>query len=200
MQASDVLSGAKYDWMQIALHVTASGRELRMNNSKEAMIKLVKARVKNAKHTAQNQMSIDIYSDGALPNQINGLKALITTNGTGMVGGIDASTAEFWKNQYVEYTGTVGKDTIKGQMNLLWLKVVRGDDQPDLIVSSHDLYAFYEASLQDLQRYGSADSATAGFEALRYKSAAVIFDDNANFGTAIETMYFLNETKRPTLH
>ncbi len=33
--ASDVLSAAKFDWSQVALHVTASGRELRMNNSEE---------------------------------------------------------------------------------------------------------------------------------------------------------------------
>src|SRR5688572_5600501 len=63
--ASDVLTSAKYDWSQIALHVTASGRELKMNNGKEAMVKLVKARVKNAKNTAANNLSVDIYSDGA---------------------------------------------------------------------------------------------------------------------------------------
>src|SRR4051812_8843890 len=69
-QASDVLSAAKYDWAQAAIHVTASGRELRMNNGPEAMIKLVKARIKNAMNTAANNMSVDIYSDGALTNQI----------------------------------------------------------------------------------------------------------------------------------
>src|SRR5690606_4446579 len=47
--ASDVLSAAKYDWVQAAVHITASGRELRMNNSKEAMINLVNARVTNAR-------------------------------------------------------------------------------------------------------------------------------------------------------
>src|SRR5262245_44183508 len=71
--ASDVLSAAKYDWAQAAIHVTASGRELMMNNGPEAMIKLVKARIKNAMHTAANNMSVDIYSDGALANQIGGL-------------------------------------------------------------------------------------------------------------------------------
>src|SRR5688500_5839103 len=51
VNSSDVISAAKFDWAQIALHVTASGRELKQNNSKEAMIKLVKARITNAKHT-----------------------------------------------------------------------------------------------------------------------------------------------------
>lgn len=84
-QASDVLTSAKYEWQQVAIHVTASGREIRMNNGKEAMINLVEARKKNAMNTAANNMSVDIYSDGALSNQIGGLSNLIQTNGQGTV-------------------------------------------------------------------------------------------------------------------
>jgi hypothetical protein len=71
--ASDVFTAAKYDWARSAIHVTASGRELRMNNGPEQMINLVKARVKNAMNTAANNMSVDLYSDGTLTNQIGGL-------------------------------------------------------------------------------------------------------------------------------
>jgi hypothetical protein len=46
--------------------------------------------------------------------------------------------------------------------------------------------------LQDLQRYASADDATAGFRALKYVDADVIFDSNTNFATTAERMYFLN--------
>lgn len=191
VSASDVLSAAKYDWQQVAIHVTASGRELRMNNSREAMIKLVKARIKNAKNTSANQMSVDVYSDGALTNQINGLSALITTNGQGTVGGINSATYAFWRNEQYDAPNPTSAN-IKGSMNTLWLRLVRGDDKPNLILSSHDLYAFYEGSLQDLQRYTSATSAAAGFEALKYKTADVVFDDNTNFGTTAEKMFFLN--------
>ena len=86
-QASDVLSAAKYDWKQSAIHVIASGREVRMNNGPERMINLVKARIKNAMHTAANMMSVDVYSDGALTNQIGGLAHIIQNDGTGTVGG-----------------------------------------------------------------------------------------------------------------
>ncbi len=192
--ASDVLTSAKFDWQQIAMNVTASGREIRMNSGEEAMIKLVKARTTNAKHTAANFLSVDLYSDGALTNQINGLAALVTSDGTGTVGGIVSSTYTFWKNKFSELsgTGTWTKSTIKGQMNALWYQLVRGQDMPDLLVSSQDFYAAYEESLQDLQRYASSDSASAGFESLKYKSADVIFDSNSNFGTTAEKMYFLN--------
>jgi hypothetical protein len=77
-------------------------------------------------------------------------------------------------------------------MNTLWLQLVRGSDKPDLIVSTHDLYSVYEGGLQDLQRYADADMASAGFESLKYKSAPLVFDDNTNFATTGEMMYFLN--------
>lgn len=192
VQASDVISAAKYDWAQIALHVTASGRELRQNNSKEAMIKLVKARVNNAKHTASNNLSIDLYSDGTLTNQIGGLAALVNSAGTGTVGGINSSNFSFWQNQFLEFSGTPGTATIGTMMNQLWLPCVRGNDKPDIIVFSHDYYAFYEGSLQQNQRYMKVDSAALGFEELMYKSASVIFDDNSNFGTTAKVGYFLN--------
>lgn len=189
-----MLSAVKYDWMQVAIHVTASGRDLLLNNAKHAMIKLVKARIKNAKNTAANNMSIDLYSDGALANQIGGLASIISTAGTGTVGGINSSTYTIWQNQYYEIPGTNAwsKSNIKGYMNTLWLRQVRGDDKPNLLLSSHDFYSAYEESLQDLQRYASSDAASAGFEALKYKTADVIFDDNSNFGTTAEKMYFLN--------
>lgn len=194
VSASDVISAAQYQWAQAAIHVTASGRELRMNNGPEAIIKLVKARVGIALDTAANNMSVDIYSDGALTNQIGGLQHLLQTAGTGTVGGIDSSTYTFWQNKVKEMagTGTWSKSTIKGEMNNLWLNTVRGNDKPDLIVASHDVYSAYEESLQDNQRYADSRAAAAGFESLKYKTAAVIFDSNTNFGTTAERAYFLN--------
>jgi hypothetical protein len=60
------------------------------------------------------------------------------------------------------------------------------------MVFSHDLYSVYEGGLQDLQRYGDAKMGALGFEALKYKSGSLIFDDNTNFGTTDEVGYFLN--------
>lgn len=197
--ASDVLSAAEFNWAQIALHVTANGAELRKNNGQEAMIDLVKARVSNAMRTAKNNFSIDLYSTGALTNQIGGLGALVTADGTGTVGGINSSTYTFWKNKFQEITGTNAytattelPTNIVSGMNKLWLQCVRGSDKPDLCVLTQDFYVGYEGSLQQYQRFASADSAAAGFESLKFKSADVIFDDNSNFSTTGETGYFLN--------
>ncbi len=198
--ASDVLTSVKYPFQQIALHVTASGRELRMNSGKEQMINLVKARKENALRTAANNFSIDIYSDGALSNQINGLANLIQTNGQGTVGGINSGTFTFWRNEFREMTGTnlaaspsaANAVSFKADMNALWLGLNRGADKPDLIVMTHDFFTLFELGEQQLQRYADADLAQAGFNSLKYKSANVVFDDNTNFATTGERAYFLN--------
>ena len=192
--ASDVLTSAKFDWVQAAINVVASGRELRMNSGKNAIVDLAKARLKNAMRTAANNMSVDLYSSGSLANQMGGLSHIIQTNGQGSVGGINSTTYTFWRNQFQEASGTnaVTKSNIKQEMNALWLACVRGTDKPDVIVSTHDFYAVYEEALQDLQRYASADTATAGFQSLKYKTADVIFDSNDNFSTTGERMYFVN--------
>lgn len=191
--ASDVFTAAKYDWAQVAIHVTASGREIRMNNGPEQMIDLVKARVKNAMNTAANNFSVDMYGSGALTNQIGGLGLIVTSDGTGTVGGINSGNYAFWANQFFENTGTgLAVGTIGGSMNTLWLRCVRGNDKPDLLVLSNDMYAVYESSLQANQRYMNSDKASLGFSELQYKTADVIFDSNTNFGTTAETGYFLN--------
>ena len=198
--SSDVLTSAKYELQQVALHVTASGRQLLENNSREKMFDLVKQRKKNALRTANNQFAVDVYSDGTLANQINGLANLIQTTGQGTVGGINAAEWVFWRNKFKEMTGTnlAGTPTaanaasMKADMNQLWLSLVRGADKPDLIVMTHDLYALYETGEQQLQRYADADTAKAGFNTIKYKSADVVFDDNTNFGTTDEKAYFIN--------
>lgn len=192
--ASDVLSAAKYDWVQSAVHVTASGRELRMNSGKEQLIDLAAARTKNAMRTASNNMSLDLYSSGSLSNQMGGLGLIISTAGTGTVGGINSSTYTWWQNQFQEMSGAGTYADIKNDMMKLWLNCVRGTDQTDLIVSTNDLYAAFWNALVPAQRYTSDDKeATAGFNALRFQQADVIFDkETTNFTATGEKMYFIN--------
>ena len=197
INASDVLTAAKYEWVQAAINVVASGRELRMNSGKEQIINLAAARTKNAMRTAANMMSIDLYSDGALANQMGGLAQIIQTNGQGTVGGINSTDYPFWRNHFREASGTntISKANIKSEMNILYMTQVRGADKPDLIVSTQDFFSFYWESLQDLQRWTNNDNATAataGFQSLKYVSADVIFDSNSNFSVTGERMYFLN--------
>lgn len=196
ISASDVLSAAKYSWVQSAVNVTASGLELRQNSGKNQIVDLAKSRLKNAMRTAANNMSVDLYSTGALTNQMGGLGAIITSDGTGTVGGIVSGTYTFWKNQFREITGSNAwtKSTIRDEMQALWISQVRGTDKPDLIVSTNDMYSAYWGGLSDNQRYTNDEKneATVGFQSLKFNTADVMHDNNSNFTATGEKMYFLN--------
>lgn len=196
---SDVFTAAAYPWRQIALNVVASGRELRINSGRERIIKLSKARLKNAMHTFNNNFSFDLYSDGSLLNQINGLQAIVTDTGAGTVGGIDSSSWAFWQNLVQSAAAplqgggaiTLSTTTIESLMLPLWMALTRGNDKPNLILASNDYFAVYEQSLTALKRYtNDPDKAKGGFTSLKYKSADVIFDGNS--GIPNSRMYFLN--------
>lgn len=189
--SSEVLSAAKYEWKQAAVHVVISGRELRQNSGSDRIINLLEARINNAKRTAANNMSDDLYSSGSTTNQIGGIQHIIQDAGTGTVGGIDSSTYTFWKNQFEEAAGTVSKTTIKKEMMDLWLKCIRGTDSPDLIAASTELYTLYWEALSDLQRFAGTEEGDTGFTSLKFMNADVVYD-SAGSGMPATHMYFLN--------
>lgn len=197
--ASDVISSAEYQWRQIAMNVVASGRELRINSGESRIINLVKARIKNALRTFNNNFSSDLYSAGTLTNQINGLQAIIADAGTGTVGGIDSSAFPFWQNTVIDASNlsvTPSSTTIETQLMLPgWLATDRGpDDRVDVIVADNNYYTFFEASQISFKQYANTQTGGAGFTSLKYKTADVIYDGNsgipANHMYGINTNYF----------
>ena len=74
-------------------------------------------------------------------------------------------------------------------MNALWMKLIRGTEHPDLVVADAEVYATYESGLQENQRYADAKLGALGFETLKYKSAAIVFDGAA---TGLIGGYMLN--------
>jgi len=152
---SDVFTGAEFNWRQIAINVVSSGYELRINAGAQRIANLAKSRIKNAIHTFANNFSADMYGDGTLPNQIDGLQKLVADTGLGTIGGIDSSVWPFWQNIVQSaaapmqggagITPSAGAGVMESLMLPLLMQLTRGNDKPDLIVSSNDLYAIYEA-------------------------------------------------------
>lgn len=198
ISASDVLSAAEYQWRQIAVNVVASGEELRKNSGSSRIANLVKARLTNALRTFKNNFSSDIYSDGTLTNQINGLQALISDSGTGTVGGVDSSAWTFWQNKVQSAASplqgggaiTPSETTIESLMLPLWLRLSRGDDKPDLIIADWTYFQYFHDSQESLKRYTNTDKAKASFISLEYQTADVIFDGGS--GIPDNHMYFVN--------
>lgn len=196
VSAQDVLTSAEYEWKQGNVNVTISGLELRKNaNSKQRMHDLLKSRIEVAQATANNEVAESLFSTGtADPKQVGGLRLLVADDPTsGTVGGIDRSAHTFWRNQLYDFSTesvTPSATTMIGSMNVLWRRCVRGTDRPDLIVGDNTYFGYYESALTSHKYFKMSDSklADAGFMALKFNDADVIYDANCPSAH----MYFLN--------
>jgi hypothetical protein len=187
----EVFDAATFDWKQLAGNVVISGLEEIKNSGKEASINLIASRIKNLEKTLKNKAATAVYADGTTDTKsLGGLQLLVADDPTASatIGGINQNTYTFWRNQTSGDATLTTYAEIKAEMNALWLSCIRGTDKPDCIVADANLYALYEGGLQDYQRFASADSAGAGFENVRYKTADVFYDDQC----PANHMYFLN--------
>ncbi len=199
--AQDVLSWAQYDIKQAACPVVYSGLEDVQNSGPEQVIDLLEGRIGVAEASMANLISAALYSDGTGfgGKQIGGLGAAVpagTSTGriaTGTYGGIDRSTAlgAFWRPFY-QKDATSSSATIQGSMNNLWVQLVRGNDQPDLIMADSLDYVAYLGSLQANQRFTQAELGQAGFAALKFMTCDVVLDGGIGGQCPASTMFFLN--------
>lgn len=196
---SDILTSAEYAWKNIAISVSSNGTELRTNSGGSRIINLVKAKMRNAIHTFENNFSADIYSDGTLPNQITGLQAIVSDAGTGTVGGIDSGSWPFWLSKVQSAAAplqggsaiTPSASTIESLWLPLYLELTRGNEAPDLILCSNDYWMYYHDSQISLKRYTSSDKSADGtFQSLKFQGADVIYDGGSGIPNA--HAYFLN--------
>ena len=197
---SDVFTTAEFNWRQIAINVVSSGYELRVNAGPQRIANLAKARIKNAINTFGNQFSADMYADGTLTNQIDGLQKMVADTPTNTVGGINAGTWSFWQIVVqsaaapLQGGAAITPSALQGVMESLMLplliQLTRNNDKTDLIVTSNDYYQFFEGGQITLKQYVNKEMADAGFMSLSYHGIPVVFDGVSGMPTS--HMYFLN--------
>jgi hypothetical protein len=194
--AQDVISAAEYEFKQAACPVTISGLDMLKNSGKEQMIDLMEGRVGVAEATMANLISGGLYSDGtgAGGKQLEGLnKAVPVTPAGTTYGGIVTNNFPFWTNAVVDTTAALTTAAlIQGNFNLLWSKLVRGADRPDLILVDTVVWSVYLASLQANQRFTDPSTGNLGFPSLKYMDADVVLDGGIGGFCPASTAFFLN--------
>lgn len=189
-EQTDQIDAAEYDWKQLGGFAMISGIEEIKNAGKYAAINLIKARIDVLESTLKNKAGEGVYADGTgnAGKEFGGLQLLVADNpaAAGTVGGIDQAANAWWRNHFD--SAAITKENIGETMNAMWLACKRGKDKVDLIQADTVMYSAYEASLQQYQRFADSKKAAQGFEALKYKSADVVHDDQC----PEKHMYFLN--------
>src|SRR6185503_1837684 len=130
-----------------------------------------------------NGLAYDVYSDGTLANQIGGLQYLIASTPTsGIIGGIDRGTWNFWRNiTYSALTNggaALTSANVYSYMLALYTQLIRQQDRPDLILASDTAWRAYNESLHAIQRITSTDTdvAKAGYMSVKFMDSDVVLD------------------------
>lgn len=193
----EVLDAAEYTPVQSAVNFTISGREKRMNRGIHEAVNLVEARMEGAMAEMSNKITQDLYSAGTLTNQVGGLQLIVADDPTTStsVGGINQSTYSWWRNQVYDFSAnskTAENDFLFG-LSALVRQCTFGTDRPDLIIMDDTYYGIFEDALLDQRRFGAEESdlAKAGFKAIKWNGADVVFESAAS-GIPSRHAYVLN--------
>jgi hypothetical protein len=188
----DDLTRAEYDIKIIAGSVVLSMLEEAMNaGSKEKLIDLVEETVNRAKVSMAEVMGDQVFSDGTVANDMDGLQFLINSSPSTQtdVGGINPTTYSYWRNQVGTTADFSSSSTTSfGKMSALVAACTFGRMGPRLVVTTKTLYSEYEAMLTSNMRYVTTELADGGFRHLAYQTMPVVFDDNCPAGE----MYFVD--------
>jgi hypothetical protein len=181
---TDVITAATYDWKQIFISVAMSGLELLKNaSSAQQVFDLMKAKVENAKTTFANSFGVDLHSDGTADGgwQIGGLQAAVpSVNDSGIYGGIDRATWDFWRpfkrSCLTDGGAAASGTTIVTNMDALWLAMSAFKRRPTAIFLDSIFFGYFESAVHPLQRIPDPKLGELGFDAYKYKGVSVLHD------------------------
>lgn len=187
---TEIITSAVFDIAQMNVPVTwTKGDEVR-NPTENQKISLVKSLIENALQSHDNLIETCIFTSSTVGGgaiELTGLNDLISTAGTGTVGGIDSGTETWWGNAAETFTDATDMEAAMTELYNTCAKGSGAELVPTLLLSGSDTHALYESQLQTLQRYVDTDNADGGFKTLAFKGAKYIFSHKGG-----ARVYFVN--------
>lgn len=149
------------------------------------LVSLIKEGWTTLKEGLQENLALDVLRDGSQSGlAVPGLDLIVsTTPAVGVIGGIDASTATYWRNNVSLSINTGTAGLLVSEMEKMWRACTRyGGMQPDFIVCGSKFYdAYRDASNQQTNRQiitnGKGGVNTdAGTDNVYFKGKLVVWD------------------------
>ena len=187
------ITAAIYNWKQIAASIAISGIEEAKNRGTEAIIKLLNAKIMQAEMSIKKLVNDQLLSsnDGTTnPLEFNGIGGYAGSLNTA-IGGIDAATESWW-NPTIP-AGIQNATLSLVNMANVYNNASKGNDTPDIIITTEPLFSKYESLLTPNVRYQDVAKANAGFQNLMFKQTPVVYDlAMPGNQSSNASMYFLN--------
>ncbi len=187
---------AKYDWKQLHAPVVYTGEESRKNRGDSAMLNLVTERIGSTQLTLRKVLDAAMAGNGLANDAkvILGLDAMVPVSpssdpAVGAIGGIGVSGNAWWQN-YAVGTFSWAAHGPAGSSSDTWLNtfntVSDGSDQPDLIISSQDVFEYYSKSALTASQIimGQNTQGNLSFATLKYSGTDWFWSRNISGTTA----------------
>jgi hypothetical protein len=160
------------------------------NSGPHKRIDILNAKIENLRLTLIDELEDKLFTaqSGVAPMGLPDIvEANVPSSQSGSPGGLSKATYDWWRNQYAASSGsfaTYGKSDMRSMFNDCSI----GNDHPNFILTTKDIFEFYEAEAEDIQRINDSADAKLGFRTFSYKGANLYYSPKVPAGY----MYFLN--------
>jgi len=165
-------------------------------NEKVQLVNLLNEQQESLRLGFMEGLDLALHRDGTYSaDAVTGLDALVsTTPAVGVVGGIDASTASYWRNFANTSINTATKGNVSRAMNEAWRHCIRNGGAPDFILAGTAFCDAYAADITFTQNVEAGQSktvdlgiGTGGKTGLFFKGVEIVWDPVFEALDALET-------------
>ena len=197
-QEKQIVTTAVFEPAHYESDITLSYTDDLANRGPAQVFDLLEAKYENAKKTMEYNLTAALFGTGVKATYGNapiiGLQAAVAADPTsdptcGTYGGItrDATAAtDFWKNQTKDMTSLATLSMLKLQN--LWGLCSDGNEHPDIIVTTQDIYDKIWSLADARQQLGNEEAARMGYQSIDFNGVPLIVDKNCPAGV----LYMLN--------
>lgn len=155
-------------------------------NEKVQLLDLLNEQMEAFRIGFNEKLSLELHRDGtSSADAVTGLDSLIALDpSTGIVGGIDRSTAAYWRNNAATGIASTSAGTLATAMEAQWRKCIRNGGSPDFILAGSsfiDAYRQYAVTMTNNSNAGKVKRIDAGVGSgtstgLYFKGVEIIWD------------------------
>ena len=193
IEPGEIITTAVYQWKFVGGSIVRYFTDEKMNKSEPAIFNYTEKNIKNLDKTIRKKINAALMEDGtSSANALQGFKKYVeSTPATGTVGGINAATNTWWRNQHTSMTGDDHTVHMIDNMRTMYddCSDDGGTETPQILITTKAVKNWYEDEALDSHYYTeSNEMADLGIKGCAFKGAPIIWSGTCDAGL----MYFLN--------
>lgn len=191
------IGSVEYSWRQYSVSVAVAGLELRQVSGEFAIANLLETKTMQGEMSLADKMNVDGFAAQSGTN-LDGLGTLVVADPTtGTVGGLNAATYSWWRNQTVDgASSSTAFDMLLADMRTVYNTSQAASKKfgaPEFWITTRTVFEGYEGLVDSQRQYGNEKLLNLGFENLAFKTAGLMFDNDCTSGTLfalnMQTLY-----------